>query len=285
MSRQLLGLVGVLMGLGWHFPVVGTAEDKPPARPQRVLLLGQKPDGHPATTHEYMAGLTLFAKLLSRTPGIQTVLVQADSPWKDGPELLDGVDGVVVYLSEGARWVTEDGDRLAAFQRIAKRGAGLACLHWGMGTREAAPIADYTALFGACHGGPDRKYKVVTLTVRPANTGHPILAGLAPVEVHDEFYYALKQPTSERMIRVTPLLQVSIDDSDQMVAWAAERADGGRSFGFSGLHYHENWKLAEYRRLVLQGVLWTLKRPIPEGGMPVEITPDDLKLPTRETKP
>src|SRR5262249_3951708 len=156
--------------------------------------------------------------------------------------LLDGADGVVVFLSEGARWVTEDPNRLAAFQRVAKRGGGLSCLHWGMGAREAAPIADYTALFGACHGGPDRKYKVVTLTAKPAENKHPVLAGLAPFEVHDEFYYSLKQPLPDRMAKITPLINVHIDDSDHMVAWAADRPDGGRSFGFSGLHFHDNWK-------------------------------------------
>ena len=36
-----------------------------------------------------------------------------------------------------------------------------------------------------------------------------------------------------------------------------------RSFGFSGLHFHDNWRLPEYRRLVAQGVLWSLKLPIP----------------------
>jgi type 1 glutamine amidotransferase len=286
MRPAVSSAVGILLGVILLVPAGGWGQEKPaaPLR-QRILLLGQKPDGHPPTTHEYMAGLTLFAKLLARIPGVQTILIQADSPWKDGAELLDGADGVVVFLSEGARWVTEDADRLAAFQRLAKRGGSLSCLHWGMGTREAAPIADFTALFGACHGGPDRKYKVVSLTARPADNRHPALHGLTPFEVRDEFYYALKQPAPERMLKVTPLLQVSIDDRDHTVAWAAERPDGGRSFGFSGLHFHENWKLPEYRRLVLQGVVWTLKRPVPEGGLSVGITDADLKLPAVESKP
>ncbi|MDB5345434.1 MAG: hypothetical protein JWP89_3811 [Schlesneria sp.] len=166
--------------------------DDTPVR-HRVLLLGQKPDSHPATTHEYMAGVRLLGLLLERSSGIQTVVAQADSPWEAGPEMLDGADAAIVFLSEGAKWVTEDANRLAAFQRLAKRGGGLTCLHWGMGTRESKPIAEFTSLFGACHGGPDRKYKFATLAVKPMET-HPVTAGITPFEVRDEFYYALKQP-------------------------------------------------------------------------------------------
>lgn len=264
-------------------PSLVTAEDpaSPPAR-QRILLLGQKPDSHPAATHEYMAGVNLLARLLAKTPGLQTIVVQADSPWKDGPELLDGADGAILFLTEGARWVSEEPQRLEAFRRLAKRGGALACLHWGMGTRDAAPVADFTALFGACHGGPDRKYQVLKVRAAAASTSHPVLAGIAPFDVHDEFYYALKRPVAQSGLKLTPLIKVPIDGSDESVAWGAERPDGGRSFGFSGLHFHENWKLTEYRRLVLQGILWTLKRPIRVGGEPVDVSPDDLALPTRQ---
>jgi hypothetical protein len=71
---------------------------------------------------------------------------------------------------------------------------------------------------------------------------------------------------------------VPIDGQLETVAWAWERPDGGRSFGFSGLHFHNNWRLPEYRRLVAQGILWTLKVSVPKDGLPVEITDDDLKL-------
>lgn len=253
----------------------------PPPRPQRILLLGQKPDGHPVTTHEYMAGIQLLARQLERLPNVQTIVIQADSPWKDGPELLDGADAAVLFLAEGARWVSEAPARLAAFQRLARRGGGLACLHWGMGAREAAPVRAFTELFGACHGGPDRKYRVTTLTATPPSAPHPVLSGLTAFPVRDEFYYALKRPPESSGVRVTPLLLVPIDDQDQMVAWAAERPDGGRAFGFSGLHFHDNWKLEPYRRLVVQGLLWTLKRDIPETGWEVPVTPTELELPDR----
>src|SRR5207245_1096311 len=74
---------------------------------------------------------------------------------------------------------------------------------------------------------------------------HPVLKGLADFEARAEFYYTLKCAKAE-----TPLLNVTIDGEAHTVAWALERTGGGRSFGFSGLHFHENWQLPEYRRLV-----------------------------------
>ena len=265
----------LLVGLSTVFAcAVETDAAEPTFRPKRVLLLGQKPDGHPAKSHEYMTGVRLLAKLLQIRDGVQAVVVQADNPWADGPELLDGADGAILFLAEGAKWVSADPERLAAFQRLAKRGGGLTVLHWGMGTREVAPVENFVSLFGHCHGGPDRKYKVLTATLQPSSESHPVLNGIAPIEVHDEFYYALKQPP--QVERLVPLIRVALDGSDQTVAWAWDRPDGGRSFGFSGLHFHDNWKWTEYRRLVLQGVLWSVGQPIPAEGLNVDVTESDL---------
>ncbi|MFM8905816.1 MAG: thioesterase, partial [Verrucomicrobiota bacterium] len=57
-----------------------------------------------------------------------------------------------------------------------------------------------------------------------------------------------------------------------------ERADGGRSFGFVGAHFHDNFADEPFRRLVVNGVLWTLKADIPEGGAPAAVKPADLEL-------
>ena len=91
-------------------------------RPKRVLLLGQRADSHPRTTHEYMAGVRLMSRLLQNHGNLQVIVVQADNPWSDGPEQIEGADGVVLYLTEGAKWVSDDKVRFAAFQRLAQKG-------------------------------------------------------------------------------------------------------------------------------------------------------------------
>lgn len=249
------------------------ADDKPV---RRLLLLAQGPDGHPATTHEYAAGLRVVQKCLGRIDGIDALLVRADEPWKEGAEAIDKADGVVLFLSEGAKWIHNDEARLAALQRLAKRGGGLSTLHWGMGTREAQNIENFVQLFGGCHGGPDRKYKVVTAQTEIADPKHPIMTAVASVKLEEEYYYRLKFAQPEGTI--TPLLRVPIDGESHTVAWAWERTDKGRSFGFSGLHFHRNWQETAYRRMVTQGILWTLKLPIPEAGVNVDIAECDLLL-------
>lgn len=243
-------------------------------KPQRILLIGQAPDGHPPRTHEYRAAANIFAKMLAPVDRLQTIVVSADGDWAEGPELLDGADAAVVFVSEGAKWLQADAGRLAAFQALAKRGGGLICLHWGMGTREAKFIPAWVKLFGGCHGGPDRRYKVVDVKTQLATPNHPILRGVTPVELREEFYFKLKwaQPAEQ----ITPLIQVRIEDENHTVGWAWERPDGGRSFGFSGLHFHENWKLPAYQRMLTQSALWILKRKVPEAGVRVSLESADL---------
>src|SRR5436309_1709459 len=127
--------------------------------PKRLLLLAQGPDGHPPETHEYVIGQQILQKSLDKVPDLIVTLVRADEPWREGPGLLGKADGVVVFVSEGAKWLQNNPERLKAFQELARRKGGLAVLHWGMGTKDARNIEAFVQLFGGCHGGPDRKYK------------------------------------------------------------------------------------------------------------------------------
>ncbi len=147
-----------------------------------------------------------------------------------------------------------------AFSRLAARGGGLVALHWALGTRESGPIAPFVKLFGGCHGGTDRKYQVLETELRVADVRHPLTAGLRNFRVRDEFYYQLK--FAEPAGSVHPILQATIDGRDETVAWAFERPDGGRSFGFTGLHFDDNWNVAEYPQLITRAIRWTLKLPI-----------------------
>jgi hypothetical protein len=269
----------------WRLLVIGTAlmilatasgfADDGPAR--RLLLLSQGPDGHPAGTHEYVAGQRVLAKCLSQVPGLEISHSRADGDWPDGPELLAKAEGVVVFVSEGAKWLNADPKRRAAFADLAKRSGGLAVIHWGMGTKDADNIEPFVRLFGACHGGPDRKFKFLETNVRVVAKDHPIAAGIGDFKIKEEFYYELKREPDA--MDFTPLLTAEIDGGEHMVSWAWTRPDGGRSFGYTGCHYHENWSRPEYQRFLSQGVLWTLNLKPPAEGFPASVSDDDLKLP------
>lgn len=256
-----------------HEPIAHSDE---PA-PRRLLLLGQGPDGHAASTHEFLAGLKIIKTCLDRVNGIDARIVDTTGAWPGGPARIDQCDGVVLFLAEGARWIHLDEARLEALKRLSARGGGISGLHWGIGAREAKHVAEYVALVGGCHGGPDRKYAIVEVRTEIAALKHPIMTAVDGTAVKDEFYYRLKFTKSEK--EVTPLLRVPIEGESHTVAWAWERPSGGRSFGFSGLHFHDNWRHEGYRRMVVQGIAWTLGQSIPEQGLNVDIVPEALRLP------
>jgi len=249
---------------------------EPVPKTKRLLLLGQKPDGHPVGTHEYMPGQRILKDILERLPGLTVEIAQADDPWTDGPELLAKADGVVLFVSEGAKWISADPRRYEAFAKLAARGGGLSVIHWGCGTKDAKNIEPFTRLFGACHGGPDRKYLFTDFDVELVQREHPICTGLGAFEIHEEYYFALK-PSTLKGAKLTPLALIGIAEIDRvpvrnrpdlrMVSWAYERPDTGRSFGYTGLHYHKNWDREECRRLVVQGIAWTMKLEIPKDGI------------------
>ena len=54
----------------------------------------------------------------------------------------------------------------------------------------------------------------------------------------------------------------------ELMAWAYERPDGGRGFGFTGAHYHWNWGCDSFRTVVLNGIVWTAGLEVPAGGVP-----------------
>jgi hypothetical protein len=152
-------------------------------------------------------------------------------------------------------------------------------LHWSIGAKDAEYIPGQLALLGGTRGGPQRKYKVLENDVTLVDRAHPILRGLTDFRVNDEFYYRLDLATSEPGFQ--PLLKTSIDGQDEIVGWALQRADGGRSFGYVGFHFHKNWERLDYRRLVTQAILWAFDLPIPEKGVEAAVDPKVYELPPR----
>ncbi|HEY4312120.1 MAG TPA: ThuA domain-containing protein [Pirellulales bacterium] len=267
LKRFAFALV-VALGIGQ----VGYAGEK-----KQLLLIGQKRDNHPVTTHEFMPGLRVLAATLQKCDDLEVRTVQAEEPWAEGPDLIRRADGIVIYVSEGAKWIAADPRRQGAIAQLASRGGGLTALHWGIGAKDPQFVGPFTQLFGGCHGGPDRRYQVLETQLSPAEPRHAIAQGLTPLTVHDEFYYRLKRPTGDSQPQ--PVLTAKIDGQDEMVALAWQRPDGGRSFGFTGLHFHENWKQEFYRRLVTQGVMWTMKLEIPAAGVNIDVPETIFALP------
>jgi hypothetical protein len=243
------------------------------AQPKRVLLVAQTSDGHPVGTHEFERGLNLLEGTLRTIPALTVRSVVADALWENGPDLLGETDVVVLFLSEGAKWIDGDERRRQAFLNYAERGGGIVAIHWALGCKDAAHVATAVRLFGACHGGPDRKYREFDATVT-VNKDHPITSGMGGFRVHDEFYYRLKRHAENDALQ--SLMSVQVDGRDEMVCWAWQRPDGGRSFGYTGGHFHDHWYRPEYQKLFTRAVAWT-------AG--VQPPPADAVAPLARTEP
>ena len=234
--------------------VAGRAEES--VEPRSVVIISQGSDGHPAGTHEFRAGSEILKRILNGYEGVSATVVDAEKSPGKVVEAIDGADGVVLFVSQGARWVGSDAGRREAMERLAARDGGITALHWAVGAKDARYIEIGKRLWGGVHGGPDRRYTVSRAQMVP-NEEHPITKGLEPLTIRDEWYHHLK---FAREPAVVPLWTVEIKGEPQVVSWAWEREDGGRSFGFVGLHFHQNWEEEAYREFVGRGVVWTVGR-------------------------
>jgi hypothetical protein len=59
--------------------------------------------------------------------------------------------------------------------------------------------------------------------------------------------------------------------------WCIQRPDGGRGFGFTGAHFHRNWAQDDFRKLILNALLWIAKVEVPENGVPSTLSPEDMQ--------
>jgi hypothetical protein len=127
---------------------------------------------------------------------------------------------------------------------------------------------------------------------------HPISNGVKPFSTNDEWYYHMRFRAG--MKGVTPILSdlppestvkrgegphagnpdqrkaVTELKAPQHVAWAVEREDGGRGFGFTGGHFHKGWANDDQRKLVCNAIVWTAKAEVPEKGIDSKFTAEEL---------
>jgi type 1 glutamine amidotransferase len=126
---------------------------------------------------------------------------------------------------------------------------------------------------------------------------HPVARGVKPFEIRDEWYFHMR--FVDGMKGVTPILSAiappsTMDRRDgphegnpavreavkngepAIMCWTFERPNGGRGFGFTGAHYHDNYGNENFRKVVLNAILWIAKREVPSDGVESEVTKDDL---------
>lgn len=62
----------------------------------------------------------------------------------------------------------------------------------------------------------------------------------------------------------------------EVLAWASERPQGGRGFGCTGAHFHKNWENDDFRKLMLNALVWTSGLDVPMDGVSSSLAAADV---------
>jgi type 1 glutamine amidotransferase len=273
--HRLVCAAALAFGLSLQLQAAGGAAAGE-AKPIKVLLIGKDRD-HALSQHEYMSDCTILAKCLRQTKGVEA---EVSNGWPRDPDQLKGVKAIVFDTRMGGSVLFAPLVKAEA-EKLLKQGVGLTAIHWGTGAEKNEGDAWLNALGGWFNADLFSKYMVRTTRLVQADPKHPICFGWKEYDLRDEYYIKLKFLPEARTI-----LKANIDTEDYPVAWVYDRPDGGRSFGFLGGHFHDNFGNEAFRRAIVNGILWTARVEVPPEGAPVAITAKDLELPpdTRKAK-
>lgn len=240
-----------------------------------VLVAGRR--SHGPGDHEFFAGSSVLMKLLKQTPGVFPVMARDGWP-KDPAATFKGARSVVFFMDGGGGHpILQHLDDVKA---LVDSGAGFVNLHYAVEYPK-----NHADLVLSWLGG----YYETGFSVNPhwqaefkSFPDHPIARGVKPFSIQDEWYFNIRFAPQAR--GVTPILKATPPDSvrrneaakqfpgrEETVAWAFDRPNGGRSFGFTGGHVHKNWGDENFRRLVVNAILWTANVDVPRDGARVEL--------------
>jgi type 1 glutamine amidotransferase len=248
------------------------AEPAGAATSTKILLVASQPD-HLWASHMYEHECNLLAKCLENTRGVQTTVSVG---WPTDDKKTEGAKAIVFYCKHAGD-ILFDESRRSQCERLLSQGAGLTAIHWSTGADVKYGPLYLDALggwFNRAHSG----LKTGDAPLTKADPKHPIGNGWKEWQIHDEFYLDLRFHEDAK-----PLLTVKVDDRDQIVGWTIERRDsnGGRSFGTTLGHFHDNFARSDFRRMLVNGILWTAHLEIPAGGANVDVDDKYIKLPPR----
>ena len=248
-----------------------------------VFLAGGK--SHGFGSHDHLAGCTLLAaKLKEAKPDYETVVSQG---WPADEKVFDNADAVVIFCDGGPRHLALP--HIRTLDKLSGKGVGIGCIHYAV----EVPAEEGGEYWLKWMGGHFETH----YSVNPHWTAkfekfpdHPVAGGVRPFSTKDEWYYNMR--FRENMEGVTPILSAVPPDSTRQgkdgphsgnpdvraaigknqaehVLWVSENAppSGSRGFGTTGAHFHWNWAQDDWRKVVLNSIVWIAKGEVPTNGV------------------
>ncbi len=292
MIRKLF-LFALLSVICPGIPLAGEPSAKDPAAPSKkaipskkiVFIAGPKDHGGPGA-HEYEKDLRLLQQCLESSlniKGIATKLYVGRAP-EDIAELEDAA--AIVIHSSGDRLKNEthgifpqhqkenpgyskaEQEYLNSLDKLMKRGMGIVVLHYSLIIENPRACSYFLDWIGGYHKNGMSRVKIDRSDVQLATPGHPILRGVQPWTTDHEYYF--NQFFKENDKRFVPILTANLPSDNperHVIAWAVERDGGGRGFAFTGGHFHKNMRIEDYRQMLLNGIVWAARIPVPREGV------------------
>lgn len=291
MKTRLLFLVAALA-----LPFAAPAPAKTADGKNKLVLIAGKPS-HGPRAHEFNAGVQLLAKSLAQgAPKLHVEIVL--SGWPKDEAVFAGADAVVFYMDGGGKHeaVQENGARLAKIDEWVKKGVSIGAMHYGV--EVVANVAG--GQFKRWIGGHYEHLFSCNPMWEPNFTtfpNHPVSRGVGPFQIRDEWYFNMrfaegfsaKGASKQDGVTFTPILVAKPSDQvrdgpyvspkgpyphiqaakgqPEAMMWVTERADGGRGMGFTGGHFHDNWANDNFRKVVLNALVWLAKAEVPAKGV------------------
>ncbi|UVI29628.1 ThuA domain-containing protein [Paenibacillus spongiae] len=258
---------------------------------KKVVLIAGEPSHGPGA-HEYDKTVRLLKVLLDQSIYSDRLQVHAVSGgWPDNDELLEDAD-LLLFVTDG-----RDGElyrdvpfvaneqRIALMKKLMDGGCGLILLHFStFFTREEGKSV--LAWAGGYFEWEDERgernwYSRIDMGSRLdlSSREHPICTGVADtISLQDEVYFHLRMiPDDPRRIPIWTVPELAGDHPEaNLVGWALERENGGRSFVTTAGHSYSIWEDEGFRRLNLQALLWAAGFAIPVGGIHSRFYADEV---------
>jgi len=265
------------------------------AKPKKVVMIAG-PRSHGPLSHEHRAGIMLLTKCLNEGASDLVSPTVVTNGFPKNVNIFNGADAVVIYSDGGGRHPALGGKNLETLGKLMDKGVGLLTIHYAVEPTTNKGNKEFIAWQGGCfetHWSVNPHW-VAKFKNLPK---HPITNGVKPFEANDEWYFHMR--FAPDMKGVTPILsdvapketmkrgdgahsgnpavRKSVAAGEpQHVAWAFERPNGGRGFGFTGGHNHLNWGKDNFRKTVLNAIVWVAKAEVPKGGVPSKLVEKDL---------
>ena len=218
-----------------------------------VLLIAGNPS-HGDGEHEFPAACALLCDALNES-GMDVKAAVHTGTWPEA-ELLSGADAVVVYCdgNEDHLLKGHEADLLA----LSNRGAGIVLLHYALDGLPGLLDETILKIAGGLYVDGESVNPLWTLK-DPIIGKHTVTRGVHPFELKEEWYYNLK------FADVIPVLQGVPPEEDKayILAWTY----GKNVFCCTGGHFLSSWGQPGFRRLVLNGIIWSAGLEVPEGGV------------------